>query len=277
MKSALILSLVASLPRLLPQAHAQSTDADHGVVFEFPTEGMTLHFKDIANVTYTSPFSSPRLYTFCGKAVQKRVDFVNPFNSSALIDLDWTGSETPCWFDLRPDTTAGHGANSPHFAYIASERTSTTVGIPTTTQNISPSNSAAFPTTSTTSSITSSTAETTQISDSRASSNALSTGAIAGIGVGVGLVVIGLAVAAAIVFMRRKAGYKTVGVNTKLPPPPPHTGSPNMSTYTSSSAEVIADFQKPKDYPRQHLPHEMDYPTVRHELGPPPTPHELHG
>ena len=38
---------------------------DHGVVFLYPTSGLTLNYLDTVNVSYTSHFTSPLLYTFC--------------------------------------------------------------------------------------------------------------------------------------------------------------------------------------------------------------------
>jgi hypothetical protein len=42
------------------------TQADnHGVTFLYPTQGLTLNYLDTVNVTYLSPFPTPKLYTFC--------------------------------------------------------------------------------------------------------------------------------------------------------------------------------------------------------------------
>lgn len=38
---------------------------ENGVEFLFPTDGLTLNYMDTINVTYTSPFPKPLLYTFC--------------------------------------------------------------------------------------------------------------------------------------------------------------------------------------------------------------------
>jgi hypothetical protein len=37
----------------------------HGVKFLFPTTGQILNYQDTVNVTWTSPFPKPLLYTFC--------------------------------------------------------------------------------------------------------------------------------------------------------------------------------------------------------------------
>lgn len=38
---------------------------NHGVNFTYPTEGLTLYRLDTVNVSWTSNFSTPLLYTFC--------------------------------------------------------------------------------------------------------------------------------------------------------------------------------------------------------------------
>jgi hypothetical protein len=38
------------------------------VTWLFPTQGQTLHYEDTINATWTSPFPSPLLYTFCYNA-----------------------------------------------------------------------------------------------------------------------------------------------------------------------------------------------------------------
>lgn len=53
------------------------------------------------------------------------------YNSTALIKLSWSGSDTPCWFNLKPGAGAavGKGANSDGWSFDISERAATTVGL----------------------------------------------------------------------------------------------------------------------------------------------------
>ncbi|ROW13781.1 hypothetical protein VPNG_03507 [Cytospora leucostoma] len=91
----------------------------NGVQFLFPTQGAALHYDDYVQVQYTSNFSAPWLFTFCeaadgGAVNEKQHQGVGGFNSTAVVKLDWPGADTPCWFDLKPDSSAadGSGANT---------------------------------------------------------------------------------------------------------------------------------------------------------------------
>lgn len=46
------------------------------------------------------------------------------YNSTALIKLSWSGSDTPCWFNLKPSAGAavGKGANSDNWSFDISAR-----------------------------------------------------------------------------------------------------------------------------------------------------------
>ncbi|KAH8757539.1 hypothetical protein F5883DRAFT_567376 [Diaporthe sp. PMI_573] len=107
----------------------------NGVEFLFPTQGATLHYNDYVEVEYTSEFEAPWLYTFCraasGSVSQKQTQGVAGYNSTALIKLSWSGSDTPCWFNLKPSAGAavGKGANSDNWSFDISERAATTVGL----------------------------------------------------------------------------------------------------------------------------------------------------
>ncbi|KAG8166613.1 hypothetical protein KVR01_002302 [Diaporthe batatas] len=129
MASALFLaSLIASVSAATPS---------NGVEFLFPTQGATLHYNDYVQVQYTSEFEAPYLYTFCraasGSVSQKQTQGVGGFNSTALIKLSWSGSDTPCWFNLKPSAGAavGKGANSDNWSFDISERAATTVALST--------------------------------------------------------------------------------------------------------------------------------------------------
>ncbi|KAH6631201.1 hypothetical protein B0J18DRAFT_124706 [Chaetomium sp. MPI-SDFR-AT-0129] len=108
---------------LLSAADAQyDNDPNHGVVFLYPTNGQTYNTMDILNVAYTSPFPAPNLYLFCDNG--DRQIFRQPapgYNVTVPVTLNFT-SLTPCWFNLRPGTTGGFGANSPTFNIVGEER-----------------------------------------------------------------------------------------------------------------------------------------------------------
>ncbi|KAE9374309.1 hypothetical protein N431DRAFT_481549 [Stipitochalara longipes BDJ] len=173
---------------------------NHGVDFLFPTDGQILNFQDTINVTWTSPFPKPILYTFCynsttNNAHQEAVQRVTPYNGSQLVQLVWEGVAS-CNFDLRPNTTAGNGANSPNFIVLPTARAQpTTVGLGTPA---STSSGAA----TTTGAGDSSTSDTGTPVPS--SSGGLSSGAKAGIGVGVAVIAIAVIAGLAFFFLRRR-------------------------------------------------------------------------
>ncbi|KAK4233508.1 hypothetical protein C8A03DRAFT_38779, partial [Achaetomium macrosporum] len=57
-------AVIASIS-LATAASGQEDDPNHGVVFVYPTEDQIYHTMDTVNVTYTSPFPTPNLYSFC--------------------------------------------------------------------------------------------------------------------------------------------------------------------------------------------------------------------
>ncbi|PQE32677.1 transmembrane alpha-helix domain-containing protein [Rutstroemia sp. NJR-2017a WRK4] len=116
----------------------------YGVEFLYPTEGLTLHYMDIVNVTYTSGFPSPQMWVFCSNASDVTASIITeekttslPYNASKLMQIDWVGG-SPCWFDLKPDNNGGKGRNSPQFAVDPSARpTPITVGLEQPTSSTS--------------------------------------------------------------------------------------------------------------------------------------------
>lgn len=50
---------------LLSAAITMAADKDTGVTFLYPPAGLTFNYLDTINVSYTSPFSSPYLVTYC--------------------------------------------------------------------------------------------------------------------------------------------------------------------------------------------------------------------
>ena len=60
-------------------------DDDHGVVFLYPNSGLALNFRDTVNVTWTSPFPKPMLYTFCYNATTNGlITGISPFLSLSI-------------------------------------------------------------------------------------------------------------------------------------------------------------------------------------------------
>ncbi|KUI73459.1 hypothetical protein VM1G_08835 [Cytospora mali] len=183
----------------------------NGVQFLFPTQGAALHYNDYVEVQYISNFTAPWLIAFCldadGHVGTKQSQGVGGFNNTATVKLNWSGSDTPCWFDLKPNSSspAGEGANSDQWSFDVSQRAATTVGL-TATSTTSTS-------TSTSAGSSGASASSTASAGSSTQSSGLSAGAQAGIGVGVAIV--GICVGAVAVFMcmrrrRQQTGRKEV-------------------------------------------------------------------
>ena len=134
---------------------------------------------------------------------EKTVDYVEPFNGSKALLLDWTDDGPPCWFNLRPNTSTGHGSNSEQWDYKFTQRSQTTLGV----DFPSPSDSATPESTTDPTSASLVPADPEGNSNAEASPNSrssLSPGAQAGIGVAAGVTGIGLGVLAAMMYMRRR-------------------------------------------------------------------------
>lgn len=172
-------------------------ETDNGVTFLYPAGGEMFYYLDTVNVTYTSSFSEPYLFTFCRKADdsirQVRMQEATPYDGSTLVSMNFT-SNYVCWFDLKPATSGGGGANSQGWTLSSNQREQTTWGLPqATATSTSPSETAT------------STAETS-IPEERIDkkSKGLSAGAKAGIGISVTVVILGVASFFASVWWRRR-------------------------------------------------------------------------
>ncbi|CZR60156.1 uncharacterized protein PAC_10052 [Phialocephala subalpina] len=134
---------------------------------------------------------------------------VSPFNGSELVQLKCPNISS-CYFDLRPNTSYGYGANSPSLNVLATARaTPSTVSLPdSASTNASETGSAS----------SDGTPGSTPSSYS-GSSSGLSTGAKAGIGVGVALGVILIAAAAGFFLLRRRKTKSAVNGNAGSVPP----------------------------------------------------------
>ncbi|KAH6684240.1 hypothetical protein B0J14DRAFT_646149 [Halenospora varia] len=166
---------------------------NHGVNFTYPIEGLTLYRLDTVNVSWTSNFSTPLLYTFCknktgDNPITEKHTSVQPYNASELVLLNFD-SVASCYFNLRPNASAGFGANSPTFKYILTQRSQTTLGPSEPTDTSSPTVTATPPT-----------------SAPSSDNGGLGTGAKAGIGIGVALGVIAIVGAIAFFLWRRRRG-----------------------------------------------------------------------
>lgn len=209
---------------------------DHGVVFLYPPKDLTVNYLDTINVTYTSLFPEPQLWIFCQNAsdltaplITEAQTTVKAYNGTAPINFRWLGG-SPCWFDLKPDSTGGAGANSPHFTVEQTQRaTPITLGLYSTTSTTTSTSATSTPTTSSDSSAATTTAASSPTASSDASSNTssastsptsaansnndnaptggLSGGAKAGIGIGITIIAL-LALAAGLFFWRRKRQAK---------------------------------------------------------------------
>lgn len=125
---------------------------------------------------------------------------MSPFNGSELVQLKWPNISS-CYFDLRPNTSYGYGANSPSLNVLATAgATPSTISLPdSASTNASETGSAS-------SDGTPSSTPSSGSNSGSSSSSGLSTGAKAGIGVGVALGVILIAAVAGFWLLRmRKA------------------------------------------------------------------------
>ncbi|KAL5319368.1 hypothetical protein ACEPPN_012419 [Leptodophora sp. 'Broadleaf-Isolate-01'] len=179
-----------------------AADKDTGVTFLYPPAGLTFNYLDTINVSYTSPFSSPYLVTYClryngGDPLEKNAEYGHAYNSSTLALIKWPEFAS-CYFTLRPSKSGGNGSlntNSPWFRINSEARpTPVTFGLD--------QNSTTVPTDPTTS------------TPAPGPSGGLSSAAKIGIGVGVALgLLFGLG-AAAIAFCllwRRKRARRQAG------------------------------------------------------------------
>ncbi|KAI5923567.1 hypothetical protein F4810DRAFT_199198 [Camillea tinctor] len=169
----------------------------NGVTWQYPTRGLTFYYLDTVQVTYTSNFSDPNLYTFCsdenGNTVQKKLAAATPYNGTAPTILDFTDASSACWFNLRPGYAAILGSNSDVFEFRIGQRSQTTLGPDSSSSATATATSTTVPATSDATSSATAVANT-----------GLSSGAQAGIGVGAALAGLALGAFAATMFIRRQ-------------------------------------------------------------------------
>ncbi|TEY46282.1 hypothetical protein BOTCAL_0317g00020 [Botryotinia calthae] len=249
---------------------------DHGVVFLYPTDNLTINYLDTDNVTYTSPFPEPQLWIYCqnitdltGPLITESYTTVTAFNGSAPINWRWLGG-SPCWFDLKPNASNGYGANSEHFIVNQNQRASpTTLGLPlstdSSTSTISTSTTASASSDATTTATPNPTTSSIDSSASAASasssptqtglstnstpSTGLSGGAKAGIGIGIAIVAL-LALAAGFFFWRKKQAKKT-----------------DYTAYPTSDGNMHEKMVDSSDYPRSEgVAYEMYAPEYHVEM-----------
>ncbi|KAF7519655.1 hypothetical protein G7054_g13021 [Neopestalotiopsis clavispora] len=205
----------------LMTASAAGQEGQAGVHWIFPPasgDTMTFHHNDTINVTYTSSFSTPIMYTFCQGEHVDQVDILNVpgNNASVMIKLDWDHDDAKCWFDIKPDSDGGQGSNSNGFFYASEEDTRATVGLSSTSSTATATSTTSTNTAATTTdgsaatrtnipaTTTATSAGAASTNSSDASSSGLSVGAQAGIGVGAGLAGIAIGGLAIFIFMRRR-------------------------------------------------------------------------
>lgn len=252
---------------------------NHGVQFLFPSQSLTLSLNDTVNVTYTSSFSVPLLYTFCYNGsgtnlhqgvlvflvladattylifLSERVQNVPPFNGSQLVQLEW---DLPvCNFDLRPNSSAGFGANSPTIEVLPTPRAQpTTIGLAQSTAIgglISASNDAS-------------------ITTSPDSSSNLSSGATAGIGVGVALGAVAILVVGGCFLLRRRKARKVEKLKIVNSPYDATKGTADEGAmYNKVAQSTVIQPEVHEALEHQELPsgvtHELaSSDTIRHEI-----------
>ncbi|KAL1882900.1 hypothetical protein Daus18300_000538 [Diaporthe australafricana] len=188
-----ILGILASQAGLC--AADTSTGDQNSVTWIFPQGEEVFQYLDTVNVSYQSLYPDPWMYTFCyenqtaNTVRQIRMQEAKGFDAFILIPLNFSTS-TPCWFNLRENTSENKGSNSNKWNLTQVQRESgpITTGAPvpsaTTTTSL-PSSS--FPTASASTSAGASASTTATVSTSNTSNDGFSSGAKAGLGIGVGL------------------------------------------------------------------------------------------
>ncbi|KAK6082431.1 hypothetical protein SCUP234_04270 [Seiridium cupressi] len=286
-------------------------DGQAGVYWLFPekNEVLTYHHNDVVNVTWTSPFPTPILITFCkGTNIdQVKSTDVSGYNASALITLDFTYDDANCWFDLKPDLDGGKGSNSEAFSCTAVPVSTSSVKSTSTTSTASDLSSTSSSDTTiatataaagadgtrgsatrtnlaatTTSSMTGTPTATTAVGAAIDSSGGLSVGAQAGIGVGVGIAAIGIGAIAILMFLRRRTrGFvkdekfhpsgpsMTPDSNNVVPPS-------HYQAYESGDHPTVYGQPQTADPSKYSFPQSFPPPrSERHELGHESAPQEL--
>ncbi|RYP82459.1 hypothetical protein DL770_005572 [Monosporascus sp. CRB-9-2] len=225
-----------------------------------------------------SPF-----YYDSGSVIQKTLDQVEPFNGSHAIQLDWTDDGSPCWFNLRPNTSAGYGSNSVQWNYELSQRSLTTLGpeLLSTTASESPSATPSSTTSPVTTSLSTipTPAGTDAASSPPAADTGLNTGAQAGIGIGIGLGGLGLGAVAAFWFMRRRKTAAPVSGPDSTTASAPydhgydhHQGGPGYGPSPASHHDPV---KAPPEMAYTSVPQEMADTAMPQELGAEGHPVEL--
>ncbi|RYP67214.1 hypothetical protein DL771_007376 [Monosporascus sp. 5C6A] len=289
--------LTVGLLRLSRLTLAQDpNDPDQGVTWIYPPrseKSLRFHYLDTIIVSWTSYFADqPLLYTFCrsenGSVATMTRDQVEPFNGSMLVDLDWTDNVSPCWFNLRSNTSTGYGSKSVKWSYELDPRSpvilesdlfsttasespsatpSSTTGLVTTSPaTVSATVSATVPVTVPTP------AGTDAASTPPAANTGLSTGVQAGVGIGIGLGGLGFGAVAAFWFMRRRKKAADVSGLDSMTASAPHyhgydhhQGGPGHGPFPAS----YHDLEKaPLEMACTPVPQEMAGTSIPQELGP---------
>ncbi|RYO74278.1 hypothetical protein DL762_002143 [Monosporascus cannonballus] len=218
-----------------------------------------------------------------GSVIQKTLDQVEPFNGSKVMQLHWTDNGSPCWFNLRPNTSAGHGSNSGEWNYELSQRSLTTLGPELLSITASESPSAMLSLTTslvTTSPVTVSTSAGADATSSPpAADTGMSTGGQVGIGIGAGLGGLAIGAVAAFWFMRR--GKKAAAVSELDPTTAPapyyhgydhHDGGPGYGPLPGPYHDPA---KAPFEMAHRPVPQEMADTPMPQELGAEGVPVEL--
>lgn len=185
----------------------------------------------------------------------------NPDNATTNVYLNFTDGVSNCWFDLRPNTTAGNGANSDSFTFIDTQRSQTTVSSGSSTQSSASASSTATGSPS---------ASSPPVKANPVGNNGLSTGAKAGIAIGAaigGIALIGLAFA---LLRRRKwrrlngssqgmhgtmdGSFKTVSPMSGVPQAQGLNMEHNVGVVPVSSVQELQGQEKYEMPGREHAP-----------------------
>ncbi|KAK4039950.1 hypothetical protein C8A01DRAFT_36083 [Parachaetomium inaequale] len=190
-RQTLAIALLA-VPNLLTGAGIASANCGASTLL-LSTPGLKLFHLDTVTVTYRSALANPSLSCWCGapgRATQKfRDDNVNPFNGSALVTLNFSSDDDPCWFELGSRSGDCRHAGET-FLLSPNQRTA--------------DNPRPLQPFSTTSPLTARATAAVDSQDLDARGDSFSTGAKAALGVGIALICIAIGAMAAFMYFRRR-------------------------------------------------------------------------
>ncbi|ESZ92303.1 hypothetical protein SBOR_7294 [Sclerotinia borealis F-4128] len=195
---------------------------------------------------------------------------VTAYNSTETVKLKFLGG-SPCWVDLKPNSTGGLGANSPHFNVdqiklatpttwgLDTTTTATSTSTPTGSSNNNDATTTSNPTPSSNASSNDNpeSTSTTTSSNTKTPKSTLSPGAKVGIGIAIGLAVL-FTLAAAYFFNRRRKQARNNEYTVYEQGPDEKIPVDNNSSASTADYSQVA--------PMENIAYEMYAPERQYEM-----------